>query len=115
MTLIFLLEGIFGKGTCLLCAECEAISAEEKDAMSRQFGFKVVLVAISLTCLTAPSAAETVAHTYDARGRLIKVVRPNASGQQVQTCYKYDKADNRTNGPPRSPPARRRRAARLSA
>lgn len=46
---------------------------------------------------SAAQANETVSYRYDARGRLIEVVRPNDSGQKVRTCYAYDNADNRTN------------------
>lgn len=46
---------------------------------------------------SAASAAETVTYTYDARGRLIRVVHTGAVNNNVQTCYKLDKADNRTN------------------
>lgn len=47
---------------------------------------------------TAPAlATETITYTYDARGRLVKVVHTNGPNNGVQTTYAYDKADNRTN------------------
>jgi hypothetical protein len=42
-------------------------------------------------------AAETVTYTYDARGRLVKVVRSGNVNNNVSASYSYDKADNRTN------------------
>ncbi len=53
-------------------------------------------------------AAETVTYTYDAKGRLIKVVRTGTVNNNVQTTYSHDRADNRTNttttGSPNSSP-----------
>ena len=43
------------------------------------------------------SATETITYTYDARGRLIKVVHTGTVNNNVQTEYTHDKADNRTN------------------
>lgn len=42
------------------------------------------------------SAAETIAYTYDARGRLVRVERSGNVNNGVVTNYSYDKADNRT-------------------
>lgn len=42
---------------------------------------------------SAPVAAESVSYTYDAKGRLVRVVRSGV----VVTDYTYDKADNRRN------------------
>ncbi|MBT2134481.1 hypothetical protein KK137_09065 [Croceibacterium sp. LX-88] len=44
-----------------------------------------------------PSAYETVTYTYDARGRLVKVVRTGSVNNNEQTVYKLDKDGNRTN------------------
>jgi YD repeat-containing protein len=41
-------------------------------------------------------ATETITYTYDARGRLVKVVHTGTVNNNNQACYKYDKADNRT-------------------
>ncbi|HQV03031.1 MULTISPECIES: hypothetical protein [unclassified Novosphingobium] len=53
-------------------------------------------------------AAETVTYTYDAKGRLVKVVRSGTVNNGVQTTYTHDKADNRKNttttGSPNSSP-----------
>jgi YD repeat-containing protein len=38
----------------------------------------------------------SIAYTYDARGRLVKVVHTGTVNTNNQACYKYDKAGNRT-------------------
>jgi len=45
----------------------------------------------------ATGASETITYTYDARGRLVKVVRSGSVNNNVSADYSYDKADNRTN------------------
>ena len=40
-------------------------------------------------------ATETVTYTYDAKGRLVKVVRSGTINNGVTTEYTHDKADNR--------------------
>lgn len=57
---------------------------------------KVVAVAGVVLAGTPLVAAETVTYTYDAKGRLIKVVRTGGPSNGVQTEYQHDKADNRT-------------------
>ncbi len=60
---------------------------------------KAALAAVALALLgsSTASATETITYTYDARGRLIKVVHTGTVNNNNQACYKYDKADNRTN------------------
>lgn len=67
----------------------------------------------AILCLTlflaGPAyAAETVTYVYDARGRLVQVVRTGTVNNGVTTAYTIDKADNRTNktttGSPNPPP-----------
>lgn len=41
-------------------------------------------------------AAETVTYTYDAKGRLVKVVHSGSVNAGVTTDYTHDAADNRT-------------------
>jgi YD repeat-containing protein len=53
------------------------------------------LIAIGLLS-SAATATETITYTYDARGRLVKVVHTGTVNANNQACYKYDKADNRT-------------------
>lgn len=42
-------------------------------------------------------ASETIAYTYDAKGRLTKVVHAGTVNNGVTTQYTHDHADNRTN------------------
>lgn len=43
------------------------------------------------------SAAETVTYTYDALGRLVRVVVAGTVNNGVQVNYSHDPADNRSN------------------
>ena len=54
---------------------------------------------------TAAKAHETATYSYDARGRLIKVVRTGTvnGGVSVSTNYAYDGADNRTQKETKAP------------
>ena len=45
----------------------------------------------------AAQASETVTYTYDAKGRLVKVVHTGTVNNSLTTTYSHDKADNRTN------------------
>lgn len=54
-------------------------------------------LALILLPLSAAQATETITYTYDARGRLIKVVHTGTVNNNVQTTYSHDAADNRTN------------------
>lgn len=42
-------------------------------------------------------AWETITYQYDAKGRLVKVVRTGTVNNGVTTEYTHDKVDNRTN------------------
>ena len=44
----------------------------------------------------AAQATETVTYTYDAKGRLVKVVHTGTVNNNLTTTYGHDKADNRT-------------------
>ena len=63
--------------------------------MPRNTRFTLAALALGLISLAA-SATETVTHTYDARGRLIKVVHTGTVNNNNQVCYTLDKAGNRT-------------------
>ncbi|HEY6817401.1 MAG TPA: hypothetical protein VI168_17840 [Croceibacterium sp.] len=63
--------------------------------MSHRIRLTIAAVA-GILAHSAASAAETITYTYDARGRLIKVV-VDKPANDVQACYKYDKAGNRQN------------------
>ena len=41
-------------------------------------------------------AAETITYSYDAKGRLVKVVHAGTINNGVQTTYSHDRTDNRT-------------------
>lgn len=69
----------------------------------------VAIVLIAVSALAAPAiAAETITYTYDAQGRLIKVVHAGTVNNNVEADYTHDNADNRTNvtvtGSPNPPP-----------
>lgn len=50
------------------------------------------------TVVSSPAlAAETITYTYDALGRLTKVVHTGTVNDNVVTSYSHDTADNRTN------------------
>ncbi len=55
------------------------------------------LVIVALVALPQPAvAAETITYTYDARGRLLKVVRNGSVNNNIKSDYAYDAANNRT-------------------
>ena len=70
--------------------------------------FRVGIIGLGLAGIAiAAWANETITYTYDARGRLVKVVRTGSVNNNVSANYSYDKADNRTNVnvvSPNSPP-----------
>ncbi len=50
-----------------------------------------------LVSASAPAlCAETITYSYDAKGRLVKVVRTGTVNNNVTAEYTHDKADNRT-------------------
>lgn len=56
------------------------------------------LCAIAFAAVSTVSlATETLTYTYDAKGRLIKVVRTGTVNNNVQSQYTHDKANNRKN------------------
>lgn len=60
---------------------------------------KILLgIAIASVAIAVPAhAAETITYTYDAKGRLAKVVRTGTVNNNVQSQYVHDKANNRKN------------------
>lgn len=72
--------------------------------MMRAFAF-----ILGTTCLASGAgAAETITYAYDARGRVVQVVRTGTVNNVVTTAYVHDKAQNRisktTTGSPNPPP-----------
>lgn len=70
--------------------------------------FTFLLLAAAASCASPAFAAETIAYTYDAKGRLVQVARTGTVNDGVTTAYVHDKADNRTSktttGSPNPPP-----------
>lgn len=64
--------------------------------MSKLLHMAALLAASPLFASTA-YAGETITYTYDAKGRLVKVVHTGTVNNNVQTTYTHDKADNRKN------------------
>jgi hypothetical protein len=60
---------------------------------------RLVLFIVSLLCCVpiVAHATETITYTYDAKARLVKVVRTGTVNNNVQTSYAHDKANNRKN------------------
>jgi hypothetical protein len=57
-----------------------------------------MLMGLVLAALpVAAQATETVTYTYDAKGRLVKVVHTGTANNNLTTTYSHDKADNRAN------------------
>jgi hypothetical protein len=57
-------------------------------------GAAITTAAVSLA--VPALSAETVTYSYDAKGRLVKVVRTGTVNNNVTVEYTHDKADNRT-------------------
>jgi YD repeat-containing protein len=57
----------------------------------------LVLTMSSLATASSALAAETVTYSYDAKGRLTKVVHSGSVNSGVTTDYSHDNADNRAN------------------
>lgn len=58
---------------------------------------RTVLASLALIGLASTTmAAETITYSYDAKGRLTKVVRTGTVNNNVTVEYSHDKADNRT-------------------
>jgi hypothetical protein len=67
-----------------------------------------ILGLVGVCVASAAMASETVTYTYDAKGRLVKVVRTGTVNNNVTYDYTHDKANNRTNvkvtNSPNAPP-----------
>jgi hypothetical protein len=71
---------------------------------------RIALLAFSMAISLPIHAAETITYTYDAKGRLVKVVRTGTVNNNVTYQYVHDKANNRkkvkvTNSPNPPPPS----------
>lgn len=56
---------------------------------------KVALLAIAGAGSWPAAATETITYTYDAKGRVVQVVRTGTVNNNGAATYQYDKADNR--------------------
>lgn len=56
----------------------------------------LILAGCTLSAATPAVASETIAYSYDARGRLVQVARTGTVNDGVTTTHQYDRADNRT-------------------
>ena len=64
---------------------------EERDMKKSLLFFGICLFGSVVPAM----AAETITYSYDARGRLVKVVRTGTVNNNVQVVYTHDKANNR--------------------
>ncbi len=66
---------------------------------------RILLFVLSISCPAAAMSAETATYVYDAKGRLVQVIKSGGTNNGTTTTYDHDKADNRvrvvTNGSPR--------------
>lgn len=66
--------------------------------MRRPRGIGLGCVVAAAVSMSAPAfAGETITYTYDAKGRLVKVVHSGTVNNGVTTNYSHDKANNRIN------------------
>lgn len=56
----------------------------------------LLVTAVVLFTVQNAHAAETITYSYDAKGRLVKVVHAGTINNGVQTTYSHDRTDNRT-------------------
>ncbi len=65
----------------------------------RKWSLLLVMLATIGCAITASwaMATETVTYSYDARGRLVKVVHTGTINNNLKVEYVHDKADNRVN------------------
>ena len=65
--------------------------------MVRRSWLELAAIGAAIGVAALASATETINYSYDAKGRLVKVVRSGIGNNSVNASYSYDKADNRTN------------------
>lgn len=57
----------------------------------------IILAGAALFAVVPAASSETITYSYDARGRLVKVVHSGNVNDGNTACYTYDKGDNRSN------------------
>ena len=65
--------------------------------MTRKRIAELVVIGALIAAAGIASASETITYTYDAKGRLVKVLHSGSINNNVLANYSYDRADNRTN------------------
>jgi len=63
----------------------------------RRLHISLLVIGGALALVGIASANETITYSYDAKGRLVKVVHTGSVNNNVIANYSYDRADNRTN------------------
>jgi hypothetical protein len=58
---------------------------------------RFIIACVAVLWSGAGLAAETITYTYDAKGRVVSVVRSGSVNNGVSVTYQHDKADNRKN------------------
>lgn len=61
-----------------------------------RIGRIAVMSLVALTLARSAVAAETITYVYDARGRLVQVVRSGGPVSGTQVVYTHDATSNRT-------------------
>lgn len=57
-------------------------------------GSKLIMFGLAVLSQTA-TAAETITYSYDAKGRVVRIVHSGSVNSGATTTYSHDKADNR--------------------
>lgn len=65
--------------------------------MPRRRTIGLIVASLLSAGASAAKASETITYTYDAKGRLVKVVHTGTVNNGVTSTYTHDPADNRTN------------------
>jgi YD repeat-containing protein len=74
-----------------------AVSASDSSSVRKWMPGRAAAFAVAAFVALAPALAqETLTYSYDARGRLVRVVHAGTANDGVSSNYNYDDADNRT-------------------
>ncbi len=58
---------------------------------------RMIFLAAVVGLASLAAASETVTYTYDANGRVVRVLHTGSVNNNLQSNYVYDDADNRKN------------------
>jgi hypothetical protein len=73
------------------------MAIEARGNVMRPYPVQFLPILLVLLAVSPVNAAETVTYTYDALGRLVRVVVSGTVNNGVQVNYTHDPADNRSN------------------